>query len=464
VCWSKGEFMGRLVALVVDRDATVRAGLQDRLAVHGIQARGAVSAVEAKALVRRHPVDLLLATPGELIAECANWSRRPIVVAVFDSSEELLSTGSTWLERGADDVLALDAGDGHIDLALKRVAAWATQCERHAVLQHERQERDGFGGLVGRSAALESIRERLNRLAPLDETVWIEGEQGVGKKWCARSLHHLVASPGDPFVVLEAADLETTGWEDRLLAEGQEEVAPKRTLYLAEPSSFHPEVMERLQRVMLRIVDSRPAGLRIVSGSTISLEDAVEQARLPRLLAGQLAGTRLSIPALRDRTEDIAPMALHFIRSIEQVNQLDPLRLSSAALDQLEAYDWPGNVRELRHAIEHAAILADGLIDLPQLPKNVRDNCGTPAADSGTNLTARPFREAKGVVVAEFEQAYLTALMEWERGNVTAAAREAGMLRSALQRLLRKYGLRSADFRHRSPDRTGSATRAPLAD
>ena len=96
--------------------------------------------------------------------------------------------------------------------------------------------------------------------------------------------------------------------------------------------------------------------------------------------------------------------------------------------------------------------------------ESVRDNVGTPAANSGKNLAARPFREAKGVVVAAFEQEYLSALMEWERGNVTAAAREAGMLRSALQRLLRKYGLKSADFRRRSPAKTGSATRAPRVD
>lgn len=456
--------MGRLVALVVDRDAALRARLQDRLAVQGIETRGAVSEVDAKASCRERPVNLLLAAPSALITECANWPHPPVVVAVFGSSEELLATGSEWLECGADDLLALDSGAGHIDLTLKRAAAWAAQCERHAILQHERQERDGFGGLVGRSAALESIRERLHRLAPLDETVWIEGEQGVGKKWCARSLHHLSANPGDTFVVLESADLETPGWEDRVLTTSHEDAGRKRTLYLAEPSSFHPDVMVRLQRVMLRIVDSKPVGLRIVSGSTISLEDAVEQARLPQPLAGQLSRARISIPALRDRTEDIAPMALHFIRSIGQVNQLNPLQLSAAALDQLEAYNWPGNVRELRHAIEHAAILADGLIDLPHLPKNVRDNGGTRDVSSGKNLAARPFREAKGVVVAEFEQAYLTALMEWERGNVTAAAGAAGMLRSALQRLLRKYGLKSADFRRKSPGKTGSATRAPRVE
>jgi DNA-binding NtrC family response regulator len=215
---------------------------------------------------------------------------------------------------------------------------------------------------------------------------------------------------------------------------------------------------------MLRIVESKPAGLRIVSGSTVPLEHAIEQARLPQPLAAQLSQARFSIPPLRDRSEDIAPMALHFLRSIGQVNQLAPLRLSASALDQLETYPWPGNVRELRNAIEHAAILADGFIDLPHLPKSVRDNGATRQASSGENLASRPFREAKGVIVAEFEQAYLTALMEWERGNVTAASRSAGMLRSALQRLLRKYGLKSADFRRRSLGTSSSEPRAPRAD
>jgi len=456
--------MGRLAALVVDRDAAIRARLQDRLALNGIQARGAVSDADAKAQARERPVSLLLVAPGDLITQCGNWSQRPVVVAVFKTTDEMLATGSAWLDRGADDLLALDAREGQSELTLKRAVAWAAQRGRHAVLQHERQERDGFGGLVGRSAALESIRERLQRLAPIDDTVWIEGEQGVGKKWCARSLHHLTANAGDPFVVLETADLETSGWEDRVLSSGHDGTGAKRTLYLVEPSSFRPDVLERLQRVMLRILESKPVGLRIVCGSTVSLEHAIEQARLPRPLAAQLAQVRLSIPALRERSEDIAPMALHFIRTIGQVNQLDPLRLSAAALDQLEAYEWPGNVRELRHAIEHAAILADGLIDLPHLPRNVRDTGGARQTTSGKDLAARPFREAKGVVVTEFERAYLSALMEWERGNVTAAARSAGMLRSALQRLLRKYGLKSADFRRRSPDKSGSAARVPRVD
>jgi len=456
--------MGRLLALVVDRDVEFRANLQDRLGVQGIEALGAVSTIEAKAVAGGRRVDLLLAVPGEIIADSANWPQPPVAVAVFGTSDELLESGATWLERGAADLLALDAGDQTIELALKRAAAWAEQRGRHAVLRNDRRESEGFGGLVGRSAALESIRERLNRLAPLGESVWIEGEEGVGKKWCARALHHLAADPADPFVVLEAQDLEAPGWEDRWLAASSDGVAPRLTLYLAEPASFNLDGIAMLQRLMLRLGETNQPGFRIVSGSTLPWKEAVERAQLPQPLAGQLASSSLFVPALRERPEDIGPMALHFIRSIEQVNQLNPLLLSAAALDQLEAYEWPGNVRELRHAIEHAAILADGLIDLPHLPKGVRDNGGTSVVGSNRELAAKPFREAKGGVVAEFEEAYLRSLMERERGNVTAAAREAGMLRSALQRLLRKYGLKSSDFRRRTPAKTSPTRREPRPD
>ncbi|NIM01289.1 MAG: hypothetical protein GTN89_10705 [Acidobacteria bacterium] len=454
--------MGRLTALVVDRDAAIRARLQDRLAAHEIEARGAVSHSDASTWARSHDVDLLLVAPGELIGECETWRRRPVVVAVFATAAELTSTGSTWLDRGADDLLALDDGDVQLDLVLKRSASFALQRERHADLQQERRDRAGFGGLVGRSAALESIRERLERLSAIHETVWIEGERGVGKKRSARWLHQLTAKRGDPFVVLEADDLEIAGWEERVL--GFHEGGSRRTLYLVEPALLRPEVSERLQRWVLRVGETNPTGLRIVSGSTLSVDEAIEQARIPRPLASRLAQTRLSIPALRERLEDVAPLAMHFVRSIGHVNQLAPLRLSAAALDRLEAYDWPGNVRELRHAIEHAAILADGLIDLPHLPKTVRDDGATTPTQNGEDLASRPFREAKGMVVAEFERAYLTALMRWERGNVTAAARSAGMLRSALQRLLRKYGLKSADFRRKATPKGAPTASGPQAD
>jgi len=455
--------MASLFAMVVDRDASLRARLQDRLATAGFRTLGAVSASEARERAREGRVDLVLAAPGDWIEDSAGWSPRPVRVALFADTETLLDAGPGWLERGADDLMALDGDARAADLVLKRCASWSEQRGREAALRSDTREREGFGSLVGRSAALESIRERLQRLAPIDENLWIEGEPGVGKQWCARALHRLAMGPEEPFVLVEAADLETPGWEERWLSSSNDGPGPRCTLYLVEPGSFGSQGVERLQRLLLRFVGGARPGLRIIAGSTASLESLRDDGKLPATLATMLSAARLKMPPLRERTEDVGPLALHFIRSIEQVNQLEPLRLSADALDQLEAYAWPGNVRELRHAIEHAAILADGTIEFTHLPRSLREA----EAVSGirkADLASRPFRDAKGDVVAEFEKAYLSSLMTRERGNVTAGAREAGMLRSALQRLLRKYNLKSAEFRRRTPSGPTAATRASRAD
>ncbi len=118
----------------------------------------------------------------------------------------------------------------------------------------------------------------------------------------------------------------------------------------------------------------------------------------------------------------------------------------------LERYPWPGNVRELRNAVEHAVILAtEGRIrpsDLPDRLREARVDGGS--TGSRRQVASRPFREVKREVVESFERAYLYDLMEQHSGNVTSAAVQAGMLRSALQRLLRKYGLKSVEFRKRA--------------
>ncbi len=152
------------------------------------------------------------------------------------------------------------------------------------------------------------------------------------------------------------------------------------------------------------------------------------------------------------RLEDVALLARHFVDEIRSINDLPPIQIAPETIEALTRYAWPGNVRELRHAMEQAVILAqDGTIRPRDLPRTVRA-----AADAASNdeSAAARFRDAKRVVVEAFEKRYLEDLLARHRGNVTAAANHAGMLRSALQRLLRKYELHSSDYRGRRSERT----------
>jgi len=163
-----------------------------------------------------------------------------------------------------------------------------------------------------------------------------------------------------------------------------------------------------------------------------------------------LARETLSLSPLRERTEDIPLLAQHFLRAICTINRLPLMRLEADALALLERHRWPENVQGLRNALEQAAILAaDGKVRARDLPDEVRDATPFHPATSGGASAIRRFRDAKREVVEGFERCYLRELMERHGGNVTAASQQAGMLRSALQRLLRKYTLKSAEFRHK---------------
>ena len=159
----------------------------------------------------------------------------------------------------------------------------------------------------------------------------------------------------------------------------------------------------------------------------------------------------MRVPALREHREDVPLLVRSFVEGLRRINGLPPIALEAATIEALERHAWPGNVKELRDAVETAVILAsDGVVRVRDLPEAVR---GAEGPAPGIRADRR-FRAAKRAVVDAFERAYLTDLLGRHRGNVTGAAEHSGMLRSALQRLLRKHDLRSVDFR-----RPGGAVR-----
>jgi two-component system response regulator AtoC len=314
-------------------------------------------------------------------------------------------------------------------------------------LQNDLQSREGYQGIVGRSESMERVRSRIESLAWTGDGVWIVGEHGTGKELTARVLH---ASADGEFVPVNCADLRSLA---PLVAEdGALKRAEGGTLYLENLPELRLDFQEDLQRE----IESREAvsggkdgTIRFLVGAREDAARASSEGRLLHGLQTRLARTTVQLPALRDRREDVALLANHFIMAICEINHLPPIRISPDALSFLERYDWPGNVQELRNAVEQAVILSvEGTIRPEDLPDRIRESRGVAVgAPGGPGLSRRPFREVKREVVDAFERAYLAELLERHVGNVTAASQQAGMLRSALQRLLRKHGLKSAEFR-----------------
>ena len=429
--------MDRPLSLVVDRDPTVRSALRELLEASGLLTLGAETGAEAVSMLSSRAVDLIFVdvkatdvTASDVVGHTRRLHPEPLLVAL-------------GLDGDIEEPAApfIDALPKPIEAArLHRVVGRAT---RHVALvrdlrrmHSELKRHAGYDGIVGRTEPMQRLREGLRRIAAGDRPLLLVGEEGSGKELVARTLHDSTGDPSRPFILVSCAELR----------EGDAPAAATGgTVYFDELADLPLDVQRRLLAQI-----GAGDGTRYVAGTRLDPMRTIEEGRLLEPLRRKLGEETLRIPPLRERVDDIVLLADHFIGSIREINRLQPMRLSAQSIAQLRRYAWPGNVQELRYAIEHAVILSvEGTIRPDDLPDRIRESTSPFDSPAVWPVTERNFRQAKREVVERFERAYLGDLLEHHGGNVTAAAQQAGMLRSALQRLLRKYRFKSAEFRHR---------------
>jgi DNA-binding NtrC family response regulator len=309
-------------------------------------------------------------------------------------------------------------------------AALETLCR----LRSEDHATSGRRRIQGRSEASVQLRRRVQELAALPGPVLFAGEAGSGRRYSARCLHDL-ASGRDPFLVADPADRASF---EAAVTHG------RGALFVPSIENMAWAAQEALA-ASLAAKMTRP---RVVASIGIEPTAAAEEGRLSPALLASFDGSIVRVPALRERRSDIGLLVQSFIEELRRLNGLPALTVAPEAMSALEAHAWPGNVGQLRNAVESAVILAtDGTVRL----NNIHELVAAPGVVNLGVRADRRFREAKRSVVEAFERSYLEDLMKRHGGNVTGAAETSGMLRSALQRLLRKHALHSADFRLRAP-------------
>ncbi len=235
----------------------------------------------------------------------------------------------------------------------------------------------GKAGLVGESAAMVKVREKIERFAPLDETVLISGETGTGKELVARSLHETSPRSGQPFLAVNCGAISDTLLESELFGHvrgaftGAERANQGLLIAAGQGTIFFDEIgsmSSRLQVSLLRVLEEkkvRPVGgsrpravrCRVVAATNQPLEGLVEAGRFRQDLYYRLARLEIRLPALRERMEDVPALARHFLRSYFKYGEV---ALGEDLFAELMKREWPGNVRELRNAIERVALLAGG--------------------------------------------------------------------------------------------------------
>ncbi len=303
-------------------------------------------------------------------------------------------------------------------------------------------EREELCGLVGGSVVMRRVFAVMERVGPLDVTVLVQGETGVGKDSVARALHALSPRAQEPFVVFDCAGVSRTLFESELFGHvqgaftgaerdrlGAVAAANGGTLYLDAVDELPLELQPKLLR-LLEAREYRPVGaltpetasVRIVAATRRELRAEAEEGRFRSDLYHRLAVVELQLPPLRERREDILPLATRFARKARGVD----LQLGPATLSALQCEDWPGNVRELRNAVERALALGETAHITGRQPLQKRAS----------------YHEARAHLLERFEHDYLGLLMELHQGNLSGAAREAGISRMTLYRLLEKHGIR----------------------
>ena len=310
--------------------------------------------------------------------------------------------------------------------------------------------------MVGESAPMRAVHERIRKVAPADCTVLVLGETGTGKELAARAIHQNSGRARCPFVAVNCAALTESLLESELfghekgaftgavaLKKGRLEVADGGTVFLDEIGELAPTLQAKLLRALQYHEFERVGGtrtirvdVRVVAATNQNLPAAVAAGRVRQDLWYRLNVVTLTMPPLRERAADIPVLAAHFAAKYSKGR---PVNLSRDAVQALSAYEWPGNVRELENAIERALVLgSDGRITVADLPEPVLQ--ASPTAPGGLAAFHQTVLDAKRRVVL--------AAIERAGGNYTAAARLMGINPTYLHRLLRNLQLKGFTVRH----------------
>jgi transcriptional regulator with PAS, ATPase and Fis domain len=305
----------------------------------------------------------------------------------------------------------------------------------------------------GPSIALEAVRARLERAALHgDATVLLEGETGVGKEVAARYLHAKGGLPGRPFVAVNCASLNETLLEAELF--GHERGAFTGALQTGKPGLFEAaadgtilldeigELPLPLQARLLRVLEERalrrvggsesiPLAARVVAATNRALDRAVAAGEFRRDLYYRLAVVTVRIPPLRERRDDVEPLARTFLRQFGAQRVPPVLDFEAEALDALARHSWPGNVRELRNAVHRALLFGSGTkIRAADLELDTTVGAAPPASPEPAGRTLR-----------SLEGEHVRAALRESGGNVTRAAAALGIHRSTLYEKLREHGI-----------------------
>ena len=475
--------------LVADDEHTLRESCANVLRLEGYQVTVVGRGQEALDLLKRTPFDIVLAdlyltqVDGLTLLRAALTTHAETLVVVMTGNPSIESSIEA-LRQGAWDYLPKPFSAEHLQILIGR-AAHAVLVARESAEQPAPERRQGAESLIGASPSFQRAVELARRVAATDASVFITGESGSGKEMIAQFIHSHSRRASRSFVALNCAALPEPLLESEMFGHrkgaftgavrdkpGLLETANGGTLFLDElidmPKAIQAKLLRVIQDGVVRRVGSETTdavvNVRFIAATNGDPEAAVEANDMREDLYYRLKVVPIHVPALRERPEDIPLLADYFLSTywVRHRRKGAPFpRLTDAALRTLCGHAWRGNVRELQNVIEHVAVVVEPGAEIR--PEDLQLT-GEPTAAVSSNpaslistLLEESYHAARDRVIAQFERQYLTWLVNRASGNMSKAARIAGVDRTTLYRLMERHGLQ------RSPTAGWVVEREPAA-
>ncbi|HNC24614.1 MAG TPA: sigma-54 dependent transcriptional regulator [Opitutaceae bacterium] len=458
--------------LIVEDEPVVRNLLQSIFARQKFIVSTAGTVAEAAAAVQRESFDLMMldirlpdGDGQKFLEQMAALPERPLVVMV--TGYGTIESAVNCMRAGAFDYVLKPFSPSQIDVILRKAQSYRQLLGVNRLLTDDPEDEDSV--LVGRSPAMQRLRQLIDRVAPTDATVLVTGESGTGKEMIAREFYRRSPRRGQPFIKVNCAAISENLIESEFFGhergaftgaterrEGRFELANHGTLLLDEVSEIPPSLQAKLLRVLQEREFERVGGnrtikvnVRIIATSNRDLLSYVEKGDFRQDLYYRLNVFPVQVPPLRDRADDVLVLADHFLRRFARKHGVKVTGLSDSARAAVNAYRWPGNVRELQNTIERAVILSEsgrpvtaaalglpGDLAMADLPVPAEPAAPEPAAGANPDVTG----EHGGVLrLDELEKQAIKAALRQTGGNRTQAAAALGISIRTLRNKLQEY-------------------------
>jgi two-component system response regulator HydG len=447
----------RNTILVVDDDTAHRTMLRTLVGGWGYEISEADDGGSAIGMVRQQPYDLVLMDVrmlkvSGLEALAAIKSINPAIPVVIMTAYSSVETAVAALTQGAHDYLTKPLDFDKLRITLERAMEHSRLKAENRLLRERLGLQFDRRHIIGQSAAMVRLFDSVAQVAPSEATVLIAGESGTGKELIAGAIHFNSSRRDGPFVRLNCAAITETLLESELFGhekgaftgadrrrEGRFFQADGGSLLLDEVSEMPLPMQVKLLRVLQEREFTRVGGdtvirvdVRVIAATNKDLPELVSGGRFREDLYYRLNVVGLTLPALRERAEDIPLLALHFLEAFALKNRKEVKGFTPQAMDRLIRYAWPGNVRELMNAVERAVVMTRGDFlteeDISLIPTAAMPEPEQPAAAG-----ARPLEEV--------EKATILITLKAADGNKSEAARRLGITRRTLHKKLKAYGV-----------------------